>query len=293
LDGVIVVDKPEGWTSHDVVGKMRRVAQTKKIGHLGTLDPIATGVLPLVIGRATRLAQFYTRSDKIYEGVVRFGWATTTYDRAGTPTTPQSEYTIDPAVLEAAMEPFRGPILQTPPPVSAKKVDGKRAYELARASIAVELEPVQVQIYELVVLDVAGAEARMRVHCSGGTYMRSIAHDLGQALGCGAHLTELRRIASGEFELPQARTIAQLESLAADERLLDALVPAGQMLPAVPSVLVDEVVTAQIRNGRNFAASAFRSEPASRLVKAVTRQGELIAIGEAVLPNLYHPIVVL
>jgi len=293
LDGVIVVDKPEGWTSHDVVGKMRRVAQTKKIGHLGTLDPIATGVLPLVIGRATRLAQFYTKSDKIYEGVVRFGWATTTYDRAGTPTTPQVEYTIDRAALEAAMEAFRGPILQTPPAVSAKKVDGKRAYELARASVAVELEPVAVQIYELVVLESSGAEARMRVHCSGGTYMRSIAHDLGQALGCGAHLTELRRLASGEFELSHARTIAQLESLAADERLLDALVPAGQMLPAMPSVLVDELVTAQIRNGRNFPASPFRSEPASRLVKAVTRQGDLVAIGEAVLPNLYHPIVVL
>ena len=293
MDGVIVVDKPEGWTSHDVVGKMRRVAQTKKIGHLGTLDPIATGVLPLVIGRATRLAQFYTKSDKIYEGVVRFGWATTTYDRAGTPTTPQVEYTIDRAALEAAMEAFRGPILQTPPAVSAKKVDGKRAYELARASVAVELEPVAVQIYELVVLESSGAEARMRVHCSGGTYMRSIAHDLGQALGCGAHLTELRRLASGEFELSHARTIAQLESLAADERLLDALVPAGQMLPAMPSVLVDELVTAQIRNGRNFPASPFRSEPASRLVKAVTRQGDLVAIGEAVLPNLYHPIVVL
>jgi tRNA pseudouridine55 synthase len=293
LDGVIVVDKPEGWTSHDVVGKMRRVAGTKKIGHLGTLDPIATGVLPLVIGRATRLAQFYTRSDKIYEGVVRFGWATTTYDRAGTPTTPQTEYTIDPAALEAAMEAFRGPILQTPPLVSAKKIDGRRAYELVRASVAVELEPVQVQIYELVVLESSGAEARMRVHCSGGTYMRSIAHDLGQALGCGAHLTELRRIASGEFELSHARTIPQLESLAADERLLDALVPAGQMLPGMPSVLVDDLVTAQIRNGRNFPASPFRSEPASRLVKAVTRQGDLVAIGEAVLPNLYHPIVVL
>jgi tRNA pseudouridine55 synthase len=293
LDGVIVVDKPEGWTSHDVVGKMRRVAGTKKIGHLGTLDPIATGVLPLVIGRATRLAQFYTRSDKIYEGVVRFGWATTTYDRAGAPTTPQTEYTIDPAALEAAMEAFRGPILQTPPLVSAKKIDGRRAYELVRASVAVELEPVQVQIYELVVLESSGAEARMRVHCSGGTYMRSIAHDLGQALGCGAHLTELRRIASGEFELSHARTIPQLESLAADERLLDALVPAGQMLPGMPSVLVDDLVTAQIRNGRNFPASPFRSEPASRLVKAVTRQGDLVAIGEAVLPNLYHPIVVL
>jgi tRNA pseudouridine55 synthase len=293
LDGVIVVDKPEGWTSHDVVGKMRRIAQTKKIGHLGTLDPIATGVLPLVIGRATRLAQFYTRSDKIYEGVVRFGWSTSTYDRAGEATSPQVEYTLDPAVLEAALDAFRGPILQTPPAVSAKKVEGRRAYELARASIAVALEPVAVEIYELVALEVAGAEARLRVHCSGGTYMRSIAHDLGQALGCGAHLTELRRMASGEFELERARTIEQLEALARDERLLDALVPAAKMLPAMPSVPVDDVVTAAIRNGRNFPASPFRSEPAARLVKAVTRQGELVAIGEAVLPNLYHPIVVM
>jgi tRNA pseudouridine55 synthase len=293
LDGVIVVDKPEGWTSHDVVGKMRRIAQTKKIGHLGTLDPIATGVLPLVIGRATRLAQFYTRSDKIYEGVVRFGWSTSTYDRAGEATSPQVECTLDAAVLEAALDAFRGPILQTPPAVSAKKVEGRRAYELARASIAVALEPVAVEIYELVALEVAGAEARLRVHCSGGTYMRSIAHDLGQALGCGAHLTELRRMASGEFELERARTIEQLEALARDERLLDALVPAAKMLPAMPSVPVDDVVTAAIRNGRNFPASPFRSEPAARLVKAVTRQGELVAIGEAVLPNLYHPIVVM
>src|SRR5512133_2618048 len=143
VDGAIVVDKPGGWTSHDVVGKMRRIANTKKIGHLGTLDPIATGVLPLVIGRATRLAQFYTRSDKIYEGVVRFGWSTSTYDRAGEATSPQVEYTVDPAALEAAMDAFRGPILQTPPAVSAKKVDGRRAYELARASVAVALEPVR------------------------------------------------------------------------------------------------------------------------------------------------------
>jgi tRNA pseudouridine55 synthase len=293
LDGAIVVDKPEGWTSHDVVGKMRRIAQTKKIGHLGTLDPIATGVLPLVIGRATRLAQFYTKSDKIYEGVVRFGWATTTYDRAGEPVGPKVDYTIDAAELEAAMEPLRGPIQQVPPQVSAKKVEGRRAYELARASVAVEMAPVAVEIYELVVVEVGGAEARLRVHCSGGTYMRSIAHDLGQALGCGAHLTELRRIKSGEFELEQARTIEQLESLAKDERLLDALVPAAKMLPGMPSVLVDEVAAAQIRNGRNFPASPFRSDAAARRVKAVTREGELVAIGEAVLPNLYHPVVVM
>src|SRR3954454_1408003 len=139
LDGVIVVDKPEGWTSHDVVGKMRRVARTKKIGHLGTLDPIATGVLPLVIGRATRLAQFYRRSDKIYEGVVRFGWATTTYDRAGEPVGPRVDAVIDPEELASALDPFRGPILQRPPAVSAKRIEGRRAYELARQSVVVEL----------------------------------------------------------------------------------------------------------------------------------------------------------
>src|SRR5579871_6315823 len=123
--GVIVVDKPEGWTSHDVVAKMRRIANTRKIGHLGTLDPIATGVLPLVVGRATRLAQFYTRSDKIYEGVVRFGWSTDTYDRAGKPTSTARDVEIGAAELEAALEPFRGEFLQTPPPVSAKKVAGR------------------------------------------------------------------------------------------------------------------------------------------------------------------------
>src|SRR4051794_38147139 len=271
---------------------MRRIAKTRKIGHLGTLDPIATGVLPLVIGRATRLAQFYTRSPKIYEGVIRFGWSTDTYDRAGEPTSEAIEYTVDAATLEAMLERYRGEFLQTPPPVSAKKVDGRRAYTLARQAIAVELEPVPVHVFELSVLETGGATARLRVHCSGGTYMRSIAHDLGQTLGCGAHLQELRRMASGEFELDQARTIAQLESLAADERLTDALVPASKMLPGLPSVFVDDLTATQIRNGRNFPASPFRSEPGSRRVKAVTREGALVAVGEAVLPNLYHPIVV-
>ncbi len=293
MNGVIVVDKPEQWTSHDVVNKVRRIAGIRKAGHLGTLDPIATGVLPLVLGKATRLAQFYTRSDKIYQGVVRFGWATNTYDRAGEPLGSKVEVTLNAAELERALERFRGKFHQTPPPVSAKKVEGKRAYELARKSVSVELEPVPVDVYELTLLDLNGPDARVRAHCSGGTYMRSIAHDLGQALGCGAHLHELRRLASGEFEIDQARTIAQLESLAADERLLDALVPAVRMLPGFPSVYVDDVTAMQIRNGRNFPASPFRSQPASRYVKAVTRQGELVAIGESVLPNLYHPAVVL
>src|SRR5579862_1599551 len=171
--GVIVVDKPEEWTSHDVVAKMRRIANTRKIGHLGTLDPIATGVLPLVIGRATRLAQFYTRSDKIYEGVVRFGWSTDTYDRAGVPTSERREIELDAIAIERCLEKFRGAFLQTPPPVSAKKIGGRRAYELARGAVAVALEPVPIEIYELTLLSIEGPDARLRAHCSGGTYLRS------------------------------------------------------------------------------------------------------------------------
>jgi tRNA pseudouridine55 synthase len=293
LDGVIVIDKPEDWTSHDVVGKVRRIIKTKKVGHLGTLDPIATGVLPLVIERATRLAQFYTRSDKIYEGVVRFGWSTTTYDRDGEPTSYQREVTVDAEELERHLERFRGEFAQVPPAVSAKKVAGKRAYELARKNVAVELEPVPVHIYELAVLGIEGPDVRLRAHCSGGTYMRSIAHDLGLAMGCGAHLRELRRTASGEFDLSQAHTLEQLERLAAEDRLLDAVVPAAKLLPGFPSVFVDDLTVRHVRNGRNFPASPFRSPSASKYAKAVSRTGELVAIGEAVLPNLYHPVVVL
>lgn len=292
MDGVIVVDKPEQWTSHDVVARMRRIADTRRVGHLGTLDPIATGVLPLVIGRATRLAQFYTRSDKIYEGTVRFGWSTDTYDRAGVPTSPQRTVRLQLADLEPHLEQFRGEFLQVPPAVSAKKVAGRRAYELTREAVAVELPPVPVQVYELTVLGIDGPDVRIRAHCSGGTYLRSIAHDLGQALGCGAHLYELRRIASAEFEIAQARTIPQLEALAAEDRLIDAFVPAADLLPGFPTVYVDDLAITQIRHGRNFAASSFRTQPAQR-VKALSRHGELIAIGEAVLPHLYHPSVVL
>jgi tRNA pseudouridine55 synthase len=275
------------------VNKVRRIAHTKKVGHLGTLDPIATGVLPMVIERATRLAQFYTRSDKVYEGMVQFGWSTSSYDRAGEPTSQPVDVELTPEGLEAALVPFRGEIEQRPPAVSAKKVAGRRSYDLARENVAVELAPVRIQVYELTVLELNGSRARLRVRCSGGTYMRSIAHDVGQALGCGAHLTELRRLASGEFTIGQARTLEQLEALATEERLVEAFVPADQLLPAFPNVYVDDLTVAEVRNGRNFPASPFRGGPPSKYVKAVTRTGSLVAIGEAVLPNLYHPVVVL
>lgn len=293
MDGVIVVDKPAGWTSHDVVARFRRIARIKKVGHLGTLDPIATGVLPLVIGRATRLAQFYLHGDKIYEAVVRFGWSTTTYDKAGEQVSAITDVHLDAGELDRLLDRFRGEFLQAPPTVSAKKVEGKRAYELARKNVPVQLEPVKVHVYELTLEGVEGTAARLRAHCSGGTYLRSIAHDLGQALGCGAHLEDLRRTASSEFRIDQARTIEQLESLAAEERLFDALIPASSLLPGMPDVPVNEMTVAQIRSGRNFPASPFRTGTAARHVKAITYQGELVAIGEAVLPNLYHPVVVL
>jgi tRNA pseudouridine55 synthase len=288
-----VVDKEEGWTSHDVVSKMRRIANTKKIGHLGTLDPIATGVLPLVIGQATRLAQFYTRSDKIYEATVRFGFATDTYDRGGSPTSAVTEPAVGAEDLERLLDNFRGEIMQTPPPVSAKKVDGVRAYQLARRKMPVDLPPAPVRIYELTLVEVRGSEARLRARCSGGTYLRSIAHDLGQALGCGAHLRDLRRMASAEYTLEQAHTIPQLQQLAGESRLGDALIPGARMLPDFPSVYVEAATAGQIRQGRNFPVSPFRVQQGTRYVKAVSGDGELIAIGEAVLPNLYHPVVVL
>ena len=204
MDGVVVVDKPEGWTSHDAVNKMRGLTGIRRIGHLGTLDPMATGVLPLAIGRATRLAQFYLRGDKIYDATVRFGGTTDSYDRDGTPTSPLTDPAIDRAELESALEEFKGPIQQMPPSISAKKIGGVPAYKLARKNLPVELKPVEVTISSIELVSLEGCEARLLVACSAGTYLRSIAHDLGMKLGCGAFLKTLCRRKSGEFTLEQA-----------------------------------------------------------------------------------------
>ena len=293
MDGALIVDKPSGWTSHDVVNKVRRLAGTKKVGHLGTLDPGATGVLPLVIGRATRLAQFYTRNDKIYEGVIRFGYSTDTYDAGGQPTSLEQDVRLDRASLETILQKFRGAFSQVPPPVSAKKIAGRPAYELARKQQPFELKPVDVEVYSLDLLRVEGCEAEVRVHCSAGTYLRSIAHEAGQALGCGAFLKSLRRTASGDFKIEAARTLDQLAELAQAGRFEEAVIPAAQLLPEFPAEMVDALTAGQIRNGRDFRVSPFRTRAAGKFVKAVTPEGQLVAIGEARLPNLYHPVLVL
>ncbi|MEO8099048.1 MAG: tRNA pseudouridine(55) synthase TruB [Acidobacteriota bacterium] len=293
MDGVIVVDKPCGWTSHDVVNKMRRFAGTRRVGHLGTLDPSATGVLPLVVGRATRLAQFYTRNEKVYEGVIRFGYATDSYDADGEPVGEVRDVAVTAEELEPVLARFRGKLAQMPPAVSAKKIGGRPAYELARKKLPVELKASEVEVYALDLLSLEGCEAKVRVHCSAGTYLRSIAHDVGAVLGCGAHLKLLRRTRSGEFRIEQARTLDELRALSEAERFSEALIPAAQLLPGFPAEVVDDVTAGQIRNGRAFRVSPFMGANDARYVKALNGDGELIAIGEAKMPGLYHPLLVL
>jgi tRNA pseudouridine55 synthase len=293
MDGLIVADKPAGWTSHDVVNRIRRLANTKKVGHLGTLDPDATGVLPLMIGRATRLAQYFQRTDKVYEAVIQFGWSTDTYDASGTPTSLETEIVLNREWVEGAVLSFQGKIQQVPPVVSAKKIDGTRAYRLARQNIAVEMKPVEVEIYSLEVLECAGAELSIRVHCSTGTYIRSIAHDLGQLLGCGAFLKQLRRVSSGGFDISMARTLEELGEMAGAGNLSQAVIPCADLLPEFPSEFVDDSTVLFIRQGRDFRVSPFRPASDAKFVKAVSHEGDLVAIGEAVLPHLYHPVLVL
>lgn len=291
-DGVVVVNKPPDWTSHDVVAKMRGIAGTKRVGHLGTLDPIATGVLPIMIGQATRLARFLENSAKTYDAVVRFGFATSTYDRAGEPG-PVSEVRLTPEQLDAALEPMRGEFDQTPPPVSAKKVGGVPAYKLARENVAVELAAVPITVHSLELKGFDTDRARIVVDCSTGTYIRSIAHEWGRSLGCGAHIEELVRTRSGAFDISQAYTLETLQQMKDEGRLAEAIIPLAQLPPEMPAAVVDDVTARQIRQGRDFHVSPFRVNPGSEFVRALGPDGGLIAIGEIVLPNFYHPAVVL
>ena len=218
MNAVIIVDKPAGWTSHDVVHRVRRLLQERSVGHLGTLDPLATGVLPLVIGSFTRLAQFYIGSEKTYEGVIRFGFATNTYDADGEPlessdgTAALDSPTPSLQDLQILATEFHGLIQQVPPPFSAKKIKGVPAYKLARQQKEVILAPVEIEIKEFIVTAVEADYAHFRARVSSGTYMRSIAHEMGQRLGCGAHLASLRRTAVAEFGITQAHTVEEMEA---------------------------------------------------------------------------------
>ena len=290
VNGVLVVDKPAGWTSHDVVARMRRVAGERSIGHLGTLDPMATGVLPLVLGRMTRLCQFYTASEKAYEGAIRLGVATDTYDCDGDALGLPQEVHVTLEELRGAVAPFLGHIQQVPPPFSAKKIKGVPAYKLARKHQEVSLKPVEVEVKEFEVLGLEGELAEFRCRVSSGTYVRSLAHELGQKLGCGAHLASLRRTAVAEFAVGQSRSLEEIAGAAGQGRLQELMVHPRRVLPEIPSVTADDEAIGRIRHGRTVNLPEMSR---SSWVKVFAGQAELICIASRVAGTLFHPRVVL
>jgi tRNA pseudouridine55 synthase len=290
MNGILVIDKPQGLTSHDVVNRVRRILGQRSVGHLGTLDPSATGVLPVVLGNFTRLAQFYTHSEKTYDGVIRFGFATTTYDADGEATSTPQDVVLKDAEVQALAAEFRGTVEQMPPPFSAKKIAGVRAYKLARKNQEVRLKPVAIEIKEFAILDVAGDRVSFRAHVSSGTYLRSIAHDMGQRLGCGAHLAALRRTAVAEFLIDDACRLEDLEAAMQQGTAEDLFVHPRKLVPQLPSVTANEENVALIRSGRSVNLPEMSRAP---LVKVFYGQRELIAIATRVAGTLFHAGIVL
>ena len=316
MNGVLIIDKPAGLTSHDVVNRVRRLVGQRCVGHLGTLDPMATGVLPLVTGSFTRLAQFYVSSEKTYEGTIRFGFATDTYDAEGDPVSEPQSVSLKKEEIERLAGTFRGHIEQTPPPFSAKKIKGVPAYKLARKHKEVVLHPVQVEIKEFEILCVETDRVGFRARVASGTYMRSVAHDMGQALGCGAHLESLRRTSVAEFSLADAHTLEELQSFSQNPEhchpdrsfaspkgkgsaVEGPCVPANleclfvhprKLLPAFPATTANEATAARIRAGRTVNLPELSR---ARQVRVFAGQRELIAIATRVAGTLFHAKVVL
>lgn len=310
FDGALVIDKPKGKTSHDVVDAVRHLAGFRQIGHLGTLDPLATGVLVLLLGRATRLVQFYAGRRKRYAAVFRFGFATDTYDSDGQAQGPDAAPSLDAATLQRLAAQRIGRFQQTPPSFSAKKVHGRPAYELARKKQAVDLKPVEVELFEFKLLGIEGSTAKFDIECSSGTYIRSLAHEMGQKLGCGAHLAEITRTAVGEFPLDQAVKLEELAEAARNARLADYLIRLDSLLPDFPRVNVLPVVERRVRHGTKFNVTLAQihpgraepppgatsqldgGEPRPPRLRVFGQQNNLIAIAEAVVPRTYQPVVV-
>lgn len=289
MNGVLIIDKPAGLTSHDVVARVRRILQQKAVGHLGTLDPLATGVLPLVLGNMTRLAQFYLGSEKSYEGVIRFGFATDTYDADGDPISrPQPVSLTIEGAREHALK-FCGTVEQMPPPFSAKKIHGVPAYKLARKKKEIPLRPIPVEVKEFEILSLAEDRAHFRARVSSGTYMRSIAHEMGQLAGCGAHLESLRRTGVAEFDIAGARNLEEVELAARAGNVGDLLVHPRKLLPFLPSVTASDEIAARIRHGRPINLPELSR---AREVKVFYGQGDLIAISTRVAGTLFHPRIV-
>ena len=286
MNGIFVIDKPAGLTSHDVVNRVRRILNLRSVGHLGTLDPLATGVLPLVVGNLTRLAQFYTGSEKCYEGTIRFGFSTDTYDSDGDPSSEPAVINLSLDDVKTLAAPFLGTIEQMPPPFSAKKIKGVPAYKLARKNRDVPLKAVQVKVEELEIFSCQGDLAIFRARVSSGTYIRSIAHDMGRAAGCGAHLATLRRTMSGRVHAGRrthARRAGGCESRGSARRYLH---PSQKASPSFPAVAANEEQAARIRSGQSVNLPELSR---ARQVKVFQGQRDLIAIATRIAGTLFHP----
>jgi tRNA pseudouridine55 synthase len=290
MNGILIIDKPTGFTSHDVVGRARRILHERSIGHLGTLDPMATGVLPLVIGNLTRLAQFYTSCEKTYEGIIRYGFATDTYDAEGEALAPTQPISLSLQQLQELARKFVGVITQTPPPFSAKKIKGVPAYKLARKKQDVALAPVQVEIKEFEILNLNNDRATFHARVASGTYIRSIAHDMGQQLGCGAHLESLRRTSVGEFRMADAHGFDGIELAMNSGNIDDLLIHPRKLLPEFPCVTANEEMAARIRSGQTVNLPELSK---ARLVKVFEGQKDLIAIATRMAGTLFHAKIVL
>ncbi len=265
MNGIFIIDKPEGMTSHDVVHRIRKIFNIAKAGHLGTLDPLATGVLPVCVGKATRLAQFLPSSPKEYTGEIRFGFSTNTYDREGFPAGPEVPFDGAKNDIRRMMQSLTGVLDQVPPPFSAKKIAGVRSYKLARTNRTIEMAPVKVEIQQFELLSLDPPFAKFIVVCSAGTYVRSLVHDLGRKAGCGAHLTALRRTRSGEFRIEDAIGL---------DRITEAkLISINRLLSSWPSIEVSESDESRVAHGNRI-----RSACAGDLARILNKKGQFIAV---------------
>lgn len=278
-DGLLVIDKPAGLTSHDVVQRVRKLIGTRRVGHGGTLDPDATGVLLVAVGQATRLFPYLSKEDKVYEGRIRLGFATDTYDASGRPTSEECADLPGLEVVSAAMTNFEGRILQTPPSFSAKKVGGKPAYKMARAREEFSLMPSEVVVERFALRDYRPPFVEFEVKCSTGTYVRSLAHDLGRDLACGAHLHALRRTSVGPYVIADAVPLGKLESAASGKSAQTFILPLEQLLPDVPAVVVLAEAEGRVRNGAPLAPGHLAPPP----------QGSSAIPGKAPLLRLFGP----
>lgn len=295
LSGVLNINKPGGMTSHDVVDVARRLLKMRRVGHTGTLDPRATGVLPLCIGRATRIAQFLTQADKEYLITMRLGITTDTLDADGKVLSQTDHVAVDPDKLRDVLQCFVGEIQQVPPLFSAKKHRGERLYRLARRGEVVERQPITVWIHELTLLELDVPFVRFQVSCSKGTYARTLCDDIGRVLGCGAHLYALTRVRSGRFLLENALTLQQLEQIVVEGRIRDVLIPIGEALGHLPAVRVHPESSRGVVQGSGMVAGALLSFPLEvekgDLVRVLGYRRQLLSLAEVTVAGREFPAV--